>query len=296
MIKNMRKLFLLLTLIPFLAFGQDDFVKKYNLADSLINNDQIDLGYMILKELETKIPESDTLYDYNLWYLIGVVTHLEANNRFNEDFQSSLKYGLEAVELIKKGKKRFDKEFAEREYFMIKNIIVSYFGLGDFEKGQEYKEMLYKAYKKKTLPEGMNEYFNFDFFRIDNKNIWGYEWFEKLPKDRFSSSFTKVVYYVYSTNPDGSDKEQLYRLHVLMFHGNMKNFDYVMDKRVETATNEVGGTMYSYTYKEEIDYKKLHNDVIQIVKDDKQPDTKRTVPKKPNQDGKVEVEVEMKMD
>lgn len=292
----MRKLFLLLTLIPLLSFGQEDFVKEYEKAGSLIDNQQIDSGYVILKKLETKIPESDTIYDYNLWLLVEVVTYLEATNRLNEDFQSSLKYGLEALELIKKGRKRFDKEFADKEYFMIKNVIVSYFGLGDFAKGQEYKEMLYKAYKKKTLPEGLNEYFNFDFFTLDDKNIWGYEWFEELPKDRFSSSFTKVVYYVYSTNPDGSDKDQLYRLHVLMFHGNMKNFDYVMDKRVETATGEVGGTMYSYTYKEEIDYKKLHNDVIQIVKDDKQPDTRRSVPKKPNKDGKVEVEVEMKID
>lgn len=289
----MRKLFLLLTLIPLISYGQEDFLKEYSYADSLIQSNQIDSGYLKLKELETKIPDSDTLYDYTLWYLTGIVTNLESVSRSSEDFQSSLNYGLEALELIKKGVKRFDSEFAKREPFMIKNIIVSYFGLGDYAKGQKYKDLLYKAYNDKALPEGLNEYFNFDFFTLDNKNIWGYEWFAQLPKDRFASSFTKVVYYVYSTNPDGSDKDQLYRLHVLMFHGDNGHFDYIMDKRLDTATDEISGTLYSYTYKENIDYEKLHNDVIQIVKGNLQPDTKRTTSKKKNKDGKIEVEVEL---
>jgi hypothetical protein len=262
----MRKLFLLLTLIPLISFGQENFIEEYNYADSLIQANQIDSGYLNLKELETKIPEYDTLYNYTLWYLTGIVTHLESISRSGEDFQSSLDYGLEALELIEKGKKRFENEFANREPFMIKNVVVSYFGLGDYAKGQEYKELLYQTYKDKKLPEGLDEYFNFDFFTLDDKNIWGYEWFAELPKDRSSSSFTKVVYYVYSTNPDGSDKDQLYRLHVLMFHGDNEHFDYVMDKRIDNATDEISETLYSYTYKEDIDYKKLHNDVIQIVK------------------------------
>tara|TARA_R110001592_G_C13174751_1_gene750192 strand:- start:3732 stop:4397 length:666 start_codon:yes stop_codon:yes gene_type:complete len=218
---------------------------------------------------------------------------LESASRLSEDFQTSLDYGLEALEFIKKGMKRFDGEFAKRAPFMVKNIVVSYFGIGDYVKGQEYKDLLYKAYEHKTLPEGLDEFFNFDFFTLDDKNVWGYEWYAELPKDRFSSSFTKAIYYVYSRNPDGSDKDQLYRLHVLMFHGDNENFDYVMDKRLETATNEVSGTLYSYTYKEDIDYKKLHNDVIEIIKGNLQPDTIRSTSKKKNKDVKIEVDVEL---
>lgn len=292
----MRKLFLMLTLTPLLIFGQTNIYEEFYYADSLIQNNQIDSGYLKLKELETKIPESDTLYDYNLLYLTAIVSYLESESRANENFESSLDYGLEALELIKKGVKRFDSEFAEKEYFMIKNIVVSYFGLGNYKKGQEYKSLLYKAYKKNNLPDGLNEYFNFDYFKLDDKNIWGYEWFAELPKDRFSSSFTKVVYYVYSTNPDGTDKDQLYRLHVLMFHGDTKHFDYVMDKRLDTATDEISGTLYSFTYKKDIDYEKLHNDVIQIVKGNLQPDTRRTTSKTKDDDGKIQVNIEMNVD
>jgi hypothetical protein len=292
----MRKLFLLLTLTPLFIFGQTNIYKEFYYADSLIQNNQINSGYLKLKELETKIPESDTLYDYNLLYLTAIVSYLESESRANEDFKSSLDYGLEALELIKKGVKRFDSEFADKEYFMIKNIVVSYFGLGNYKKGQEFKGLLYKAYRKNNLPDGLNEYFNFDFFKLDDKNIWGYEWFAELPKDRFSSSFTKVVYYVYSTNPDGSDEDQLYRLHVLMFHGNIRHFDYVMDKRLDTATDEISGTLYSFTYKKNIDYEKLHNDVIQIVEGNLQPDTRRTTSKTKDDDGKIQVNIEMNVD
>ncbi|MFV0467437.1 MAG: hypothetical protein ACK5MK_00755, partial [Dysgonomonas sp.] len=236
------------------------------------------------------VPQTDTLYSYILWYQTEITTYLESINRMSENFESSRKYGLEALELIRKGKDIFDDAFAMREAFMIKNIIVSNFGLGKYDDAKQYKDLLYKAYQDKTLPEGIDEYFNFDYFKWEDKNIWGYEWYAELPKDRFSSSFTKIVYYVYSTNPDGSDNEQLYRLHVLMFHSNQASFDYVMTKYLDEAKDEISGTLYAYTYKEDINLEKLHNDVIEILKGNIQPDTKQVITKQ--KDGKVNVDVE----
>jgi hypothetical protein len=43
-------------------------------------------------------------------------------------------------------------------------------------------------------------------------------------------------------------------------------FDYVLTKRVETAKKETSGTLYAYTYKENIDYEKLLNDVREVLK------------------------------
>jgi len=280
-----------------LIYGQGEkYSNEYYKADSLIQTGEVEKGYQILKFLETEVKESNKLYNDILGYQIEVVAFLERESRMNEDFETSLKYGLEALTLIEKGKKIFkklDKNFADREPFMIKNVGVSYFGLKKYEDAKKYKDWLYKAYKQKKLPEGIDEYFNFDYFRWEDKNIWGYEWFAELPKNRFSGSFSKVVYYVYSTNPDGSDKDQLYRLHVLMFHGNVESFDYVMTKRLDAATNEISGTLYSYTYKENIDFEKLHKDVIEIVKGNLQPDTKTTIPKKADEEGKIKVDIEM---
>ena len=135
-----------------------------------------------------------------------------------------------------------------------------------YDEAEKYKKILYDAYKKKTLQEGIDEFFNFDYFTFEDKNIWGYEWYEELPKDRFSKSFTKVVYYIYSTDEEGNDKDQLYRLHVLMFHGTGQDFDYVLTKRNETDNSTPAATLYGYYYKKDIDYKKLKQDVIEVLK------------------------------
>ncbi|MGV3611460.1 MAG: hypothetical protein ACO1N0_10950 [Fluviicola sp.] len=250
------------------AFGQSEILKKYQAADSLMQSDNVSGAYTLLKEIEPRCDKKDTLYSYILWYYVSATTELEKQNRLSENFDKSLQFGLEAASLIEKGKSYFDERFAAREYWMQKNILVSYFGLGQVKNALKQKELLYKASKDKKLPEGLDKNFNFTYFKWEGKNVWGYEWFEELPKDRSSRSFSKIVYYVYSTNPDGTDKDQLYRLHVLMFHklDDSVTFDYVLTKRLETATNEKNGTLYSYTYNEEIDYEKLQADIKEVLK------------------------------
>ena len=277
--KNALTILLLIVTNSLLA--QTGVLAKYKIADSLLLADNVPGAYKILKAIEPQCDTQDTLYNYILWYYTGTTTQIEKKFRDNEKFDSSLAYGLEALQLIQKSKSYFDEKFAAREYWMIKNIIVSYFGLGQLENAQKYKDILYTAWKEKKLPDGIDQYFNFTFFKWDNKNIWGYEWFEELPEDRFAKSFSKVVYYVYSTNPDGTDKDQLYRLHVLMFHkidASVK-FDYVLTKRLETAKNEVSGTFYSYTYEKNIDYKKLQADIREVLKGNYEPNTKTTTNK-----------------
>lgn len=281
---------LLLILFPTLLFAQDSYKIEYDKAEKLYEAQKLKPAYDEFKKLVARIPKSDTLYEYTLWYYVGVTTQLEKKHRMAEEFKESLKYGMEALELINEGKEVFNNTFAKREHFMTKNIIVSHFGLGNFEEGKKWKnEKMYHAQKKGTLPKGIDEYFNFDYFTLDGKNVWGYEWFEELPKDRFSKSFSKIVYYVYSTNADGTDKDQLYRLHVLMFHGTDVKFDYVMDKRRAESKKEICGTLYSYTYQEDINYKKLQNDVKQIIKGNLKPDTKRTTTKDKN--GKTIIDI-----
>ena len=143
--------------------------------------------------------------------------------------------------------------------------MLSLFGLGRIDEAKLWMKKMYKANEQHLLPKGIDHYFNFEFFRMGDKNVWAYEWFDELPEDRHSTSFSKIVYYIYSSNADGTDKDQLYRLHVLMFHGSNKNFDYVLDRRFNTGKGEVGGGLFQYTYKEDIDYIKLKSDVKEVI-------------------------------
>lgn len=277
-----KQLTILLLTISTVTFGQTEILKEYQTADSLLQADNYSEAYNILKEIEPKCDKKDTLYSYILWYYVGATSELEKQNRTAEKFDKSLQFGLEALKLIEKGKSYFDEKFASREYWMQKNIVVSYFGLGQIDNALKHKDILYKAYKDKKLPDGLDKNFNFTFFKWEDKNIWGYEWYPELGDPETQGSFSKIVYYVYSTNPDGSDKDQLYRLHVLKFHkfDNSVKFDYVLTKRLETATNKVSGTLYAYTYDKKIDYVKLQADIKEVLKGNYEPDTKSTIKKK----------------
>lgn len=266
-------------LIATFTIGQKENLTKYQTADSLLRAEDYIDAYNILKEIEVKCDQKDTLYGNILWYYLGAIWELEDQNRNKEQFETSIKFGLEALELMKKGKSLFNEEFTTREFWMHKNLIVSYFGLNQFDKAEKHKDILYKAYKHNRLPKGIDNYFNFDFFKMNDKNIWGYEWYQELPQDRFSSSFTKIVYYVYSTNPDGTDKDQLYRFHVLMFHQDSKKakFDYLLERQLETEEATISGSYYQYTYKEDIDYQKLRDDIKEIISKEIEPSSRRTI-------------------
>lgn len=228
------------------SYGQNENLQNQRSADSLLERNHILDAYKIFKNIELSCDKNDTLYPLFLWNLITATIQLEQQSRMDEQFDKSLQYGLEVLQLIEKGESYFDENFINKKYWTYKNIIVSYFGLGQLENAQKYKDILYKAYKENKLPPGIDHYFNFTFYKWEDKNIWGYEWFEELPKDRFSTSFTKIVYYVYSTNPDGTDKDQLYRLHVLMFHNiNPSNkIAYVLTKYLLNEKYEVSSTLY----------------------------------------------------
>ncbi|SHK28613.1 hypothetical protein [Chryseobacterium polytrichastri] len=257
-------------------------IEIYQEANTLLQKDKVEDAYKLYKELYSKVSEKDTLKSYVTWYYLNTSTALEKENGMNQKFDKSLDYSLESLKLIQENKKYFDEKFAQREPWMIKNVILSYSGLNNLTKAKEYKSVLYKLYKENKLPEGIDEYFNFDFFKLGDKNIWGYEWYPELPENRSSSSFTKVVYYIYNTNSDGSDKDQLYRFHVLMYHQDPKNakFDYILERQIETDDATVSGSYYQYTYQKEIDYKKLRNDIIEIVSQNIEPSSKRIMPKR----------------
>lgn len=274
----MKKLFkCIFLLLSINCLSQETPVSGFNRAEKLVLEEKFAEAYPILIKLETTVPVTDTLYRGIIWYAAASATTLEAQYRLKEDFNNSLKYGIEALSYVNKGLDYFDANFAARQYWLTKNIIVSCFGLKKYDEAKKYKQLLYDAYKAGALPEGIDGYFNFDFFKWEGKNIWGYEWYPELGDPETEGSFSKIVYYVYSTNPDGSDKDQLYRLHVLKFHksGNSVPFDYVLTKRLETAKNEVSGTLYSYTYKKEIDYVKLKADIIEVLKGNLEPDIKK---------------------
>ncbi|HRG90370.1 MAG TPA: hypothetical protein PLW44_15205 [Chitinophagales bacterium] len=249
-------------------------------ADSLLQVQNFSAAYKIIKQVALS-NINDTLYPDALWYYVAAATMLEKEQRLNEKWDSALIYAMEVLAAIEKGENYFKDKFAIRKYWMYKNIIVSYFGLRDLNNAKKYQQKLYAGYKNKTLPVGLDQYYNFEFFKWQGKNVWGYEYYPQLGDPETEGSFSKIVYYIYSTKEDGTDKDQLYRLHVLKFHkfDNSTKFDYVLTKRLDAATEEVSGTFYSYTYNKQIDYQKLMADIREVLNGNYNPSTQSTIKK-----------------
>lgn len=262
----MKLLTFLILFSPFLSFTQNDNLNQYQNILDFNANQKTDSAYQLIKQLERHVLKSDSLYPFVVESKIIALIELEKEARRTENFQKSLEYGLEAWESIQKGRTILQAEVVRNEYVLTKNLVVSYFGSGNFEQGMEWKELLYQFHKAGLLPRELNTYFNFDFFTVDDLNVWGYEWFEEYPRSPYDkSNFTKVIYYIYTQKADGSDHEQLYRLHLEKFNGTARNMDYVLTKKSGSGPDETSVKLYAYPYVKKIDYQKLQNDVREIA-------------------------------
>lgn len=262
----MKLLSFLTLLIPFLSFSQNDNLTQYQKVLTYTATEKPDSAYQLIKKLERHVLKSDSLYPFVLESKIIALMELEKEARRTANFEKSLEYGLETMQSFQLGKTFLKADILKNEYLMTKNLVVSYFGSGNIEQGLEWKEKLYRFHKAGLLPRGMQVYFNFDFFTVDDLNVYGYEWFDEYPTSPYDkSNFTKVVYYVYTQKRDGSDDQQLYRLALEKFNGTARNMDYVLTKKSGSGPTETSVTLYAYPFVRKIDYQKLQKEVREIA-------------------------------
>jgi hypothetical protein len=276
----MKNLLLMLLLaVTVSTNAQISLVRIYDASEILLEANKPIEAWKLLKEVEPTCDKTDTLYPYILWNTLSATTRLELHYRSKEKFDSSYYFGQQSLKLIEKGAPYFKATFVNRKYWMYKNLVVSSFGLGKPDQAKKYQHLLYKAYKEKKLPEGMDRYYNFTYFKWQGKNVWGYEWYPEPGDPDAQGGYSKIIYYVYSTNADGTDKEQLYRLHVSrsISNGNPAKLNYVLNKQLENAQNEVNGTLYAYTYNRKINYTKLQADIKAVLQENYYPDTQAAV-------------------
>ncbi|MDX2361854.1 MAG: hypothetical protein QNK23_13680 [Crocinitomicaceae bacterium] len=259
-------LFVITAAISSITFSQTNYSDEFKKAEIMLEEGSLMDAYVIFKSIEQNVPQSDTLYDYALWNYVQTLTKLEQASRMKENYKIALEYGLEALEGIEKGMDIWEV-YSAHWFWMNKNLIVNCYGLNQLDLARKYQDVLYAAYKNEELPEGLDKYYNFEFFTWNGNNVWGYEWYPELGDPETEGSFSKIVYYVYSTSPDGTDRDQLYRLHVLKFHkfDDSVSFDYLLTKRLEKAVGEKSGSLYNYTYESPIDMNKVREDVRKVL-------------------------------
>jgi len=275
---------ILILLIPFFTNGQSRIDSLFALGDTYFQEKKYDKAKEVYSNLKSELDRRSNDYKYAADQIAMIYFFGRENLRKENKFEESNKYINDFLEYIENEKGLIRPLWNDdKRYFLIKTIIQNHFSLNQYEEASKYQEILYNAYRDKKLPEGINEFYSFDMFKWEDKNVWGYEWFAELGTPETEGSFSKIVYYVFSTDEKGNDKEQLYRFHVLKVHKIDDDMpDYVLTKRLESAKNEVSGTFWSYTYNSPIDYSKLKIDIQEVLKGNYEPKAKSNISKKKN--------------
>ncbi|MCB0633428.1 MAG: hypothetical protein KDD15_27015, partial [Lewinella sp.] len=209
----------LLILLPFLANGQTRIDTLFAVADHHFQNKNYDRAQELYGNLKSVLDKGTNDYNYAADQIAMIRFFDRDALRQQGKYRESINYLMDFIRYIEE-----EREFIrplwydEKRYFLIKTIIQNYFALGELEKARIYQDMLYAAYRAKLLPEGIDEYYSFEMFRWQDKNVWGYEWYPELGDPEAEGSFSKIIYFVYSTDEAGQDKDQLFRLHVLKVH------------------------------------------------------------------------------
>ncbi|PCI93556.1 MAG: hypothetical protein COB15_16120 [Flavobacteriales bacterium] len=260
-------------LVPIITIAQSRIDSLFDIGDVHFENKELDKAIEVFTSLKSELEVGSSDFNFASDRIVNIYYHGKDDLRNQGEYLKSINYLEKLISLIESEKEHIRPMWInEKKYFLTKTIIQNYFSLGQIDKAKKFQDILYKAYNEKLLPDGIDLSYSFEMFKWKDKNIWGYEWFEKLPEDRMSKSFTKINYYVYNTHPDGVDNELLYRIHFLMFHKTSgKEDDYVMTLYKMLDDQEQSQTLWCYTYNEPIDYVKAKKDVIEILKGNLSP-------------------------
>ncbi len=268
----------LISLCIAISTNAQDISQMVSSADSLAEKKHFSEAISIYKKIEANIKHDDSLYSHYVYNYATALYFLSYNllqeNKFEKLLDNSFRYLDFTENNLMSTKLHYVKQMALElhymKYWVYKNIVVASNDLKKLELLKKYRKLLYDGYRASELPPGIDEYYNFQKTIVDNKNVWGYEWFEELPKDRNSKSFSKHVYYVYSRNEDGTDKDQLFAIHTVMFHKLDEGPDYVLTKRTYTEGGIVSETT-TEVFNEPVNLDELYEAVEKVIKGDYTP-------------------------
>lgn len=225
-----------------------------------------------IRELDQVKNLDDTLKKDVRWAYLSSLAALSKAARNQEQWAKAKKFTEESVKVLENSKNDFEGEFLEqlnsRKFWAYKNMVLCCTGLGELDQVKTYREKLYEGYRKKKLPEGIDECFNFDFVRIDGKNVWGYEYFPPSDGSESKGGFSKYVYHIFRAKEDGTDGEGLFRLHAVTIH-KLSESDvdlYVLTLRWMEDGLDERRSLFEHVYHVPIDMKKLRNDIREFVK------------------------------
>ncbi|KAI9437777.1 hypothetical protein F5148DRAFT_1154366 [Russula earlei] len=266
-----NKAFLALFLLTFtnLLPAQTAIHATLNKAFTFYEEKQYDSAYKYFTSLKNEIVTSDSFAREIVFGLTASTFFKEVMAKDAGQWDNTIRLATELLNDLTAYHSVMGGELGGKRYYAYKDLVVAYFGLGKKDSAAKYQAILYDAYKNKLLPDGLDQYYNFEKITWKGLNVWGYEWYPNLGDKETEGSFSKQVYYIYSTNANGSDKSQLFRLHTIKIHklapGDPKA-DYVLTYiKSNKDHSESSKTLWDYVFTNPVNYDELHKAVLDFL-------------------------------
>jgi len=258
----------------FLAFthrssAQTGIRPTLNKAFAFYEEKQYDSAYTYFTSLKNNIVTSDSFAKEIAFGLTASLFFKEAIAKDAGEWDNTIRFAKELLNDLTMYRTAMGGELGGKRYYAYRDLVVAYFGLGKKDSASKYQSILYEAYSNKLLPEGIDQYYNFEKITWKGLNIWGYEWYPNLGDKEAEGSFSKQVYYIYSTNANGTDKKQLFRLHTIKVNKpapGSPSADYVLTYiKSNRDHSEDSKTLWEYPFTNPIHYDELHKAVLDYL-------------------------------
>ena len=160
--------YLALTLFVAPGFAQSN-ADKFEQGRVLFAEGKHAEALKLIQELDQVEDLEESLKEDVRWAHVSTLRALAKSSFRKEAWEDSQQWTKQILDLLEKSADEFSDSFvnelATRRPWTIKDMIVACHGLDQMEEAKKYTEQLYDLYRNESLPDGIDEYFNFEFFR-----------------------------------------------------------------------------------------------------------------------------------
>jgi hypothetical protein len=267
--------------ISVIVGGQASQQKKLQEAYAYLDKKDFANSLKLFQELHTQVARNDRSFADVALGLSSSLYYTLLDVMKKNDWKATVDLADRFLKVLKDDETFLDPAVLGKKVWAYKDLIVAYFGLGQRDKAKPYQDLLYQAYKEKQLPDGIDRSYNFEKFVYNDLNVWGYESYAELKDQEAGRSFSKHVYYIISRDDEGNDKEQLYTLETVRVHKLKDDLpDYVLTKKTSSEENVKNETYWTFTFNDPVDYEKLHQAILALLKGGVSPDSVSIVRRK----------------
>lgn len=255
--------------------AQSGQLQKLKDAFGYLDKKDFSNSLKLFRELHSQVDRTDPSFSYVASGTAESLFSMLLDVMKKNDWKGTIDLSNEFLKLLEEDASVLDPSWLKKKHWVHKDLVVAHSGLGQWDRAKRYQDLLYDAYHKNQLPEGIDRQYNFEKFVHNGMNVWGYESYGPLEASGQGTSFSKHVYYVFSRDAEGNDKDPLFTLETVKVHKLTEDLpDFVLTKRVYQKDQVETETYWAFTFNDPIDCKELHRRIVEFLNGGFTPDSK----------------------